>query len=246
MNIGVIPARMDSKRFPGKPLALINGLPMIQHVYENSKNSKNLDEVIIATCDIEIQQEAIKFGAKVIMTSSLHKRASERLIEVSDKIEGDVFVLIQGDEPLINGNMIDKSLGPINLPGVECVNLMSRIQNNVDLKSLDTIKVIYDNNYDALYFSRNVIPYSSNIDVLHEKFFKQVCVIPFTLKALSIYKELGESNLERSESVDMLRFIENGYRIRMVETHDITHAVDRISDVKVVEMILNKRGINHN
>jgi 3-deoxy-manno-octulosonate cytidylyltransferase (CMP-KDO synthetase) len=246
MLIGVIPARMDSKRFPGKPLALINGRPMIQYVYENSKNSKYLDDVIVTTCDSEIQQEAIKFGAKVIMTSSLHKRASERLIEVSDKIKGDVFVLIQGDEPLISGNMIDKSLSPIDLPGVECVNLMSRIQNTVDLQSLDTIKVIYDHNYDALYFSRSIIPYSSNINLMNENFYKQVCVIPFTLKALSIYKELGESSLERSESVDMLRFIENGYKIRMVETHDITHAVDRISDIRIVEKILNERNFNLN
>ena len=166
MNIiGIVPARMASSRFPGKPLAKIRGIPMIGHVYHRSKMSDILSEVYIATCDEEIVDYANSIGAPVVMTSASHERASDRAAEAMQKIEmdtgkkTDIVVMIQGDEPMIFPSMIDDAIRPMqNDPEICVVNLMSRLDTQEEHEDPNEVKVVVDQQDFALYFSREPIP----------------------------------------------------------------------------------------
>src|SRR5688572_2314148 len=157
--VAVIPARLASSRFPGKPLALLHGLPMIEHVFRRAKLCSQLDEVYVATCNDEIREVALGFGAKVIMTSAAHERATDRVAEAAEHLAADVVVMIQGDEPMITAAMIGTALEPLRSnPTTACVNLVHRIESQTELIDRNTIKVVADLNGDALYFSRSPIP----------------------------------------------------------------------------------------
>src|SRR3989304_8143510 len=186
MNIiGIIPARMASSRFPGKPLAEICGIPMVGHVYFRSKLSKTLHEVYVATCDKEIADYIKSIGGKAIMTSDTHERASDRTAEAMLKIEKetrrkvDIVVMIQGDEPMICPEMIEKAVKPMfGDKNILITNLMAELKNEKEFEDPNEVKVVVDKFNNALYFSREPIP-SRKKGAKQVPMLKQVCIIPF-------------------------------------------------------------------
>jgi len=238
--IGIIPARMASSRCPGKPLAKILGLPMIGHVYHRSKMSAILSEVYIATCDEEIMNYADTIGAKAVMTSASHERASDRAAEAMKKIENetgmktDVVVMIQGDEPMITPEMIDDAVRPLQEdPKILVVNLMSRLDTQVEHEDPNEVKVVVDQSGFALYFSREPIP-SRKKGASEVPMLKQVCIIPFQRDFLLKFNNLAPTPLEIIESVDMLRVLEHGYKVKMVMSDRRTYSVDTQEDLEFV------------
>jgi len=235
----VIPARMASSRFPGKPLALIHDRPMIEHVYWRCVMCKTLDEVYLVTCDNEIAEATRKFGGKVIMTSSLHQRASDRVAEVAQNIRAEIFLMVQGDEPMIVPEMIDLALKPLlDDRSVLCTNLATPIRSVEEFEDRNTIKVVMAQNGDALYFSREPIPTRQRLAFGQFPTYKQVCVIPFRRNFLLRYIALEPTPLEQAESIDMLRALEHGYPIRLVKSEYITQSVDTPEDLARVEALM--------
>lgn len=232
-TIGVIPARMGSSRFPGKPLAPINGIPMLGHVYFRSRMNPQLDTVYIATCDDEIRRYADEIRADCILTSATHERASDRTAQAVDLIEArsspvDVVMMIQGDEPMIHPDMLDEALAPLRREAeVQVVNLMAPLGADA-VADPNEIKVVVDRRGDALYFSRGPLPWHK--DGLVET-MKQVCVIPFRRRFLAQFAALAPTPLERAESIDMLRALEHGYPVRMARTAHVTCSVDTPDDL---------------
>ncbi|KAF0135201.1 MAG: 3-deoxy-manno-octulosonate cytidylyltransferase (CMP-KDO synthetase) [Candidatus Saganbacteria bacterium] len=244
--IGIIPARMASSRFPGKPLASILGVPMLGHVFKRSKLSRILNEVYVATCDQEIANYIQSIGGKAVMTSDKHVRASDRTAECLVKVEAetgkkvDIVVMIQGDEPMIRPEMIDSAVAPLledNL--IQVVNLMSTLKNRIEQDDPNEVKVVVDQHNFALYFSREPIP-SWKKGAKSLLMLKQVCVIPFRRDFLIKFNRLEPTPLEIAESVDMLRVLEHGYKIKMVMSDHETYSVDNIEDLKKVEKIMRK------
>jgi len=247
MNIiGIIPARMASTRFPGKPLKEILGNPMIYHVYWRSKMSKVLNDVYLATCDKEIETYCNKNNIKVIMTKDTHTRASDRAAEAMVKIEEltgkriDIPIMIQGDEPMLHPEMIDEVTKPIlKDQDVNVVNLMAEIASQSESEDYNVIKVVVDLAGFALYFSREQIPFCRD-DKPKKAAYKQIAIIPFRRDFLTKFNELPATTLEIKESVDMLRFLEHGYKVKMVKTAHPTYSVDTIQDLHKVEEIMRK------
>ena len=254
MNIvSIIPARMGSSRFPGKPMADILGMPMIGHVYKRVKKSKLLNEVYIATCDQEIYDYVESIGGKAVMTSDTHERCSDRCAEAMLKIEQDenkkidIIVMVQGDEPLTFPEMIDEAVQPmLNDSSIIITNLVADLETVEEFNDPNEVKVVMDKNNNALYFSREAIP-SRKKGILTVPMKKQVCVIPFSREFLLQYNEMEPTPLEIIESVDMMRILENGMNVKMIDTVYDTKAVDTPEDlVKVVQFmkddILYKEG----
>jgi 3-deoxy-manno-octulosonate cytidylyltransferase (CMP-KDO synthetase) len=237
--IGIIPARMGSSRFPGKPLARILGISMIEHVFQRSAASTRLTDLYVATCDGEIYAEVESFGGKAVMTGSQHVRATERIAEASTKLDADIVVMIQGDEPMITPEMIDAAVQPmLENPDVTCVNLIRKIETEQEFQNPNIIKVVMDRQRRALYFSRHPIPTTDQRSFDQQDLFKQVCVIPFRSKLLQNYVSLEPTELEKAESVDMLRLLEHGYPVHLVETAVRIQSVDTPEDLELVESLL--------
>jgi len=244
--IGIIPARMNSTRFPGKPLAKILGKAMIYHVYRRSKMVKALGDVYIATCDKAIEDYCQKTGMNVIMTKNTHERASDRTSEAMEKIEKkngkrvDIVAMIQGDEPMVYPEMIEESLGPfMEDDAIGVTNLMSVLESKEEHEDPNEIKVVVDKNNFALYFSRKAIP-SCRQSTEKVKMYKQVCIIPFRRDFLIKFNNLVPTLLEKAESIDMLRILENGYKVKMVPTKFRTYSVDTADDLSKVESLMKK------
>jgi 3-deoxy-manno-octulosonate cytidylyltransferase (CMP-KDO synthetase) len=242
--ISIIPARMGSSRFPGKPMANILGIPMIGHVYKRVKMSKTLQEVYVATPDNEIYNYVESIGGKAIMTSDKHERASDRCAEAMLKVEKatgekcDIMVMVQGDEPLTFPEMIDEAVNPMMQDtSILVTNLVADLPTIADFENPNEVKVVMDKNNNALYFSREPIP-SRKKGILNVPMKKQVCVIPFTRDFLLEYNSMEPTPLEIIESVDMMRIIENGLKVKMVDTKFVTKAVDTPADLRIVEEIM--------
>jgi len=239
--VAVIPARMASSRFPGKPLASICGLPMIEHVFKRTAMAKSLEAVYVATCDQDIKNATLAFGGEAVMTSAAHERASDRVAEVAESISADIYVMVQGDEPLIVPEMIDLALEPLLTdPTVVCSNLAAPIRDEAELRDPNTIKVAMKKNGDVLFMTREAIPTRTRLPFSEIPAFKQVCVIPFRRDFLRTYTALEPTDLERVESIDMLRAMEHGYAIRMVRSDFVTQAVDTPEDLRRVEEFMKK------
>lgn len=240
-TIAVIPARMGSSRFPGKPIATLHGRPMLEHVYKRVALSPSLDATYIATCDEEIKLVAEKFGAKVIMTADTHERASDRVAEAITHLEANLIVMVQGDEPMTHPDMIDTAVKPFHHDAeLSCVNLVRQIENESDFHDPNTIKVVMNQQNDAIFMSRQPIPTLNKAGFAQTATYKQVCIIPFRRQALYDYTNLEPTPLEQLESVDMLRLIEHGKRVKMVHTEFNTQAVDTESDLeRVAELMAN-------
>jgi len=238
-TIAVIPARMGSSRFPGKPIANILGRPMIEHIYKRVAMSKSLDTTYIATCDEEIRQVAEGFGASVIMTADTHERASDRVAEAVTDLDADLIVMVQGDEPMTHPDMIDSAVAPFrDDPQLNCVNLVHKIEHETDYRDSNTIKVVMDRDNNAIYMSRQPIPTMAKTGFAHTAAYKQVCIIPFRRDTLFQYTNLPPTPLEQLESVDMLRLIEHGMHVKMVHTPFNTQAVDTKADLARVAKLM--------
>lgn len=231
--IGVIPARYKSSRFEGKPLADICGKPMIWWVYNQVKKVKEIDEVYVATDDKRIEKVCIKNNINVIITSDQHKTGTDRVGEVARKIKADLYVNIQGDEPLIEPKAIVKAIEPFyNNTNLQVSNLMTQIKDPVDVVNFTIPKVITNAQNIGIYLTRSTAPYpKGNIDY---KYFKQVCVYGFTPSALELFCNTERGKIESIEDIEILRFIENGIRVQFVEVDSETIAVDTINDLKRV------------
>jgi len=238
--IAIIPARMESSRFPGKPLALIHGIPMIGHCYYRTKMCNDLIDTYVATCNQEIFDYIESIGGKAIMTKSSHERATDRTAEALLKIEKklgyevDVVVMVQGDEPMTTPGMISLSLKPFNENStVNVVNLMANIESIEEFEDANEVKVVVDKNNDAIYFSREPIP-SRKKGFSDVPMLKQVCVIPFKREYLLKFNDMKETELEKIESIDMLRIIENGDKVKMIYSNDGSFSVDTKEDLNNV------------
>lgn len=247
--LGIIPARMGSSRYPGKPLKEILGLPMIAHVYYRSKMCGLLDDLYVATCDSEIYNYVKSIDGNCIMTSDIHTRASERTAEALSSLEReksiryDVVVMIQGDEPMITPDMIRNAIEPmLDDPHINVINLASPINTKDQYLDKNEIKIVVDDDNNALYFSRSPIPYIKAEDA-NFKAYKQVCVIPFRRDFLELYSSMKETDLEKSESVDMLRILENGYKVKIVSVNQEVYSVDTEADRNIVEGILRNDSV---
>lgn len=238
-TIAVIPARMGSSRFPGKPIAKLLGRTMLEHVFKRVAMSTALDATYVATCDEEIRQAAEAFGAPVIMTSDKHERASDRVAEAVAETDADLIVMVQGDEPMTHPHMIDTAVAPFHAdPQLGCVNLVRRIENESDFNDANTIKVVMNQHGDALYMSRQPIPTLAKAGFAAISAYKQVCIIPFRRATLLDYAQLPTTSLEQLESIDMLRLLEHGIRVKMVETEFNSQAVDTEADLARVANLM--------
>jgi 3-deoxy-manno-octulosonate cytidylyltransferase (CMP-KDO synthetase) len=246
MNIlALIPARMGSSRFPGKPMVKILGKPMIGHVYENVTKCDLLTKTVVATCDKEIYDYIESIGGQAVMTSNKHERASDRCaealgyLEEDDGIQYDIVVMVQGDEPMTHPDMIKEAVTPmLSDSEILITNLLGDIESIEEFEDRNCIKVVCDQQSNAIYFSREPIPTRSKAANIPMK--KQVCIIPFKRSFLLEYTSLEPTPLEIAESVDMMRVLEHGKKVKMVPTAYQTRAVDTIDDLLHVEKIMSK------
>lgn len=233
---------MGATRFPGKVLATIAGRPMLEHCCRGAAESDLLDEVVVATCDTEIEEWARAAGIPCVMTSPAHQRATDRVAEAAAQWDADVAVLVQGDEPLVTGDMVDAALGPVLAGEAACTNLIRRIDDEADFRSSHTVKVLFDLQKRALAFSRSLVPSPDRLRFEGIGAYKQVAVFGFTRERLLEFPALPPTPLEIAESVDMLRYLEHGRAIQFVETERTTQGVDVPEDVEIVERILAGRA----
>lgn len=240
--IGIIPSRYGSSRLEGKPLKDILGKPMIQWVYEATKKSKLLTDVIVATDDERILNAVLDFGGKAQMTSIHHRNGTERIAEVAASIDADIVVNIQGDEPMIDYRLIDDAIQPlIEDPALNMSTLAKEITSEEDFKLPQVVKVVYDKNFNALYFSRALIPYPRN-SVGH-KSYEHVGIYVYRKSFLMKFIEMPQTPLEKSESLEQLRALENGETIRIVPVRYPYNglSVDTQEDLEKVRMLLAEK-----
>jgi 3-deoxy-manno-octulosonate cytidylyltransferase (CMP-KDO synthetase) len=236
--VGIIPARMAASRFPGKPLARIAGRTMIEHVYRRSQMNPRFSEVCIATCDEEIVRASAAFGCRAIMTSAAHQRGTDRVAEAASHLSADVFVNIQGDEPLIQPGIFDELLRPFDENrGVDCSNLMAELTTPEEQDNLNNVKVVTDLRGRALYFSREPIP-SRRMRVTPKRVYRQIGIFAFRAGVLADFVRLPQTPHEQAESCDMMRLIEHGYTIHMVATSTILQSVDTPEDLREAERLM--------
>lgn len=237
----VIPARMGGYRFPDKPLRKILGKEMLRWVWENACQSKYADEIIIATPNREIMETCESFGARVVMTKDSHRRGTERVHEAYKNTSGewDIVVNFQGDEPLVKGEWLDLAIKELsNNTNVACVNLYKWMQYGEAETDQNEVKVVVDAKSNALYFSRNALP----ARWLGDKTFEcriEICVMPMWASALEQFVRLDNAYYEEIESVDMMRFVENGLKVRMLECTAPVKSVDCEEDLLEAERLLD-------
>lgn len=244
--VGIIPARYASTRFPGKPLALIKGKPMIQRVYEQALKSK-LDAVVIATDDVRIADAVMDFGGQYVMTSPNHRSGTDRCCEALDllKTKYDAVVNIQGDEPFIDPKQIDLLVDLIVRDDTPLASLAKRIDDVDELFSPNAVKVVVNQEGNALYFSRNPIPFMRNVDrdewLAKSRFYKHIGIYAYKADVLHQVAHMEPSALEQAESLEQLRWLENGLAIRMalsdaenisIDTPDDLHRAEQYAQTK--------------
>jgi 3-deoxy-manno-octulosonate cytidylyltransferase (CMP-KDO synthetase) len=233
---------MAASRFPGKPLAPIAGLPMIEHVRRRVALSDAVDDVVVATCDEEILRTVQAAGGKAVMTAATHERCTDRIAEAAESVPCDVAVIVQGDEPLFMPDILADLVAPFRRdPGTRVVNLVSRIEDPADLGHVDVVKAVLNEAGDVMYFSRAPIPH---VRVRAEcPMYRQTGVSAFSRDALAEFPRLPPTALEIAESVDFLRIVGHGGRIRAVVFDQPTVGVDRPEDVARVEAILRDDAV---
>ncbi len=240
--IGVIPARYKSSRFPGKPLTDICGRPMIYWVYQQAKKVKEFYEVYVATDDERIREICEAHDMKVIMTSDQHQTGSDRVAEVAQKVEGDLFVNVQGDEPVIDPEMIRQVISLFTEDeSVYFGSLKKEITDPEEIRASSTVKVVTDDNGDAMYFSRSVIP--SNLkDGRLARVFRHVGIYAYKKEFLLKFAAMEQTELELGEGIEPLRAMQRGYKIRLKETEYTSIGVDLPEHVAQVEKIIGREN----
>ena len=238
--VGIIPARYASTRFPGKPLALIKGKTMIRRVCEQAWKSR-VDAVVVATDDVRIADEVMSFGGQYVLTDPNHRSGTDRCREALDLLDNqyDAVVNIQGDEPFIDPNQINQVIDLISQKDTQLASLAKRIEDEDELFSPNTVKVVMDKAGNALYFSRNPIPFMRNLD--HNEwltkgcFYKHIGIYAYKAETLRQIAEMQPTTLELSESLEQLRWLENGLTIRMGITEAENVSIDMPSDIAKAE-----------
>ncbi len=240
--IGVIPARYKSSRFPGKPLVDIGGKPMIWWVYNQAKKVEQLTEVYVATEDKRIEDVCIELGINVIMTSDQHPTGTDRVGEVARKVPADLYVNIQGDEPLIEPETIAKAIEPFyQNADLQVSNLMTEIKDPVEVVNYTVPKVLTNAQNIGVFLTRSAAPYpKGSIDY---KYYKQVCVYGFKPEALEFFCTSERGKLERIEDIEILRFIESGFKVQFIEVVSETIAVDTPNDLAKVNQYIEVNKI---
>lgn len=245
--IGIIPARYASSRFPGKPLADMAGKPMIQRVYEQVKNC--VDSVYVATDDVRIQQAVLHFGGNVVMTSQNHRSGTDRCFEAYQKIgqDYDIIINIQGDEPFIHPKQIESIKACFTDESVQIATLVKPFNESDDFETVlfnpNSPKVVVNKNNEAMYFSRSVVPYIRNkkyTEWLHSHtFYKHIGMYAYRPDILAEITRLPQSPLEQAESLEQLRWLENGYRIKVGYTYQETIGIDTPEDLEKAIQLLD-------
>ena len=245
--IGIIPARYASSRFPGKPLADMAGKPMIQRVYEQVKNC--VDSVYVATDDVRIQQAVLHFGGNVVMTSQNHRSGTDRCFEAYQKIgQGyDIIINIQGDEPFIHPEQIESIKACFTDESVQIATLVKPFNESDDFETVlfnpNSPKVVVNKNNEAMYFSRSVVPYIRNkkyTEWLHSHtFYKHIGMYAYRPDILAEITRLPQSPLEQAESLEQLRWLENGYKIKVGYTYQETIGIDTPEDLEKAIQLLD-------
>ena len=249
MIVGIIPARFASSRLMGKPLADIGGKPMIQHTYQSAKKSKLLDKVIIAVDDDKVYRVVKDFGAEVYMTPKNCTSGSDRIALVAQQIQdAAIIVNIQGDEPFIKGKMIDQAIEPLLFDKkVSVSTLARRITNVEEMKSPSVVKVVFDYNNFALYFSRSPIPFvrdaKSNLEKIQTvEIYKHIGLYVYRRDALLKFTNLKPTDLEQIEKLEQLRFLENGMRVKIVYTEYDSLSVDTPKDLELARRFYERQS----
>ncbi len=240
---GIIPARYNSTRFPGKPLALILDKPMFYHVYENSKACLLLDGLYLATDDERIAKVANEFGVPVVMTKPTHQSGSDRVLEAAEKIgakDNDIIINIQGDEPLIRKEMLLDLIQPFFDDSFVEVTTLSCPITFEEAQDPDTVKVVFNSDFWALYFSRSPIPYRKDPENTAH-YWGHIGIYGFKFSTLKRFSSLKRGKLEEIENLEQLRLLEFGIPIKVSTTHYKTIGVDRPEDIPKVEKIIKKQ-----
>lgn len=246
MIAGIIPARYASTRFPGKPLILIEGKSMLQRVYEQAKKSSSLSKVIVATDDERIASHVREFGGEVVMTAENHPSGTDRCFEALQQLgEGiDYVINIQGDEPFIDPGQIDALAEALESGETELATLIIKVSDASQLTEMGEVKVVLNTSGEALYFSRSPIPYLKGVPMeewhLRMDYYRHVGMYAYRADVLEKITQLPVSKLEQAESLEQLRWLEAGYRIKCVETDHDSHCIDTPEDV---ERVLGMMGI---
>ena len=248
-KVVIIPARLNSSRLPNKVLLDLRGKTVVQRVFEQCKKAQNIDDVYIATDSLEVKENCQKFTKNIIMTKSSHQSGTDRIAEAVANIECDVVVNVQGDEPFIDPVLIEKIANEFANKDVKMASAMHQLKMVDDLKNPNVVKVVIDNQNNALYFSRAMIPYSRDgikdlMDLSYIPqsltFYRHLGIYAYTKDFLLTYAMLPESYLEQVEKLEQLRVLENGYKIRMVETEHNSIGIDSIEDYHHALEILDK------
>jgi 3-deoxy-manno-octulosonate cytidylyltransferase (CMP-KDO synthetase) len=243
----IIPARYASTRFPGKPLALIHGLPMIQHVCQRVARAKTIERVIVATDDLRIAQAVKAFGGEVIMTRADHPTGTDRLAEVAQQLSADLIVNVQGDEPLIDPRMVDQAVAPLLAnPAILMGTLAGRIDAIEDFYNPNVVKVVKDTQGLALYFSRAPIPWPRDLSreqladsLATVALFRHIGLYVYRREFLLKYPLLPKTPLEILENLEQLRALEQGVRLHVAETEFACHGVDTPADLERVSRLMS-------
>jgi 3-deoxy-manno-octulosonate cytidylyltransferase (CMP-KDO synthetase) len=238
----VIPARYGSTRLPGKPLVTLAGKAMIQRVYERARMARRADRVIVATDDDRIVKAVETFGGEARMTRPDHRTGTERVAEVAAHVEGEVFVNVQGDEPLLDPGAIDAAVNALlEEPAASVATVATPIKTPADIMDPNIVKTVLDFDGNALYFSRAPIPWvrdtAGKVQIRH---LKHLGLYAFRRDALLEYPTLPQGDLERAEQLEQLRWLENGWKIRVAEVEHDAVSVDIPEDVARVEKLLQK------
>ena len=237
---GVIPARYESKRLPGKPLVLVNGKPLIQRVFERAKKSKSLDELMVVTDDQRIFDLVKNFGGKVKLSSKSHPTGTDRVAEAVYDLDSDIVVNIQCDEPFLNPKMIDDLVLPLKRDKeINMTTLAKRMNNNQNIENPNLVKVILDREDFAIYFSRFPIPYSNDNYARH---YEHIGIYAFRKSFLMKLTSLPQTPLEKSERLEQLRVLEHGYKIKVVLTRHRAFSINTLEDLKQIDRMLKSRG----
>ena len=242
--VAVIPARFASTRFPGKPLAEIEGRPMIEHVYRRAEASPVVSRVIVATDDLRIATTVTEFGGNVRLTRADHATGTDRLAEVASSLDCDIIVNVQGDEPLLDPRAIAEVVEPFSDPSVSMTTLYRRIQTPEELSNPNVVKVVLDRAGFALYFSRAPIPHARDPRGGWPPLYRHIGVYAYHRSALLVLASLEPTPLERAEALEQLRALEHGIRIKAVETAYDSIGVDTPADLEAVRRLLAAMSAN--
>jgi 3-deoxy-manno-octulosonate cytidylyltransferase (CMP-KDO synthetase) len=246
--IVVIPARYGSTRLPGKPLVSLGGKPMVQHVYERAKRAQTIHTVLVATDDQRILDAVKAFGGHARLTRSDHRTGTERIAEVAVHEPGDIFVNVQGDEPLIDPLAIDRAVGALlEEPPAQIATVATPIRHAAEIMDPNVVKAVLDFDENALYFSRAPIPWIRNTQQkVHVNYWKHLGLYAFQRDALLEYPTLPQGELEKIEQLEQLRWLENGWHIRVAEVPHDAVSVDVPEDIARVEKLLKEEKQSEN